>query len=858
MIEIQDKNVEQYVLFPKNSSEALSGYTLTLHSELTQMDYTFDVSDAGRSRRYYKFNLLLNEVQDGEYNYSISDLDTGIIRIGVIDIAPYMQYDMSDDIIIQYDPYSASSAIYQNKVFSADTNGEYEITPDTGYEAISKVNLTVNVPVQDWWDSGYTSGSTDGYESGYEEGYTSGSTDGKVIGFNSGYTNGYNEGESDGYSNGRAYQKSLLGTLNANNNGSYTSENGYNTVNVNVPTGSVINNQNKSISITANTATTVTFDAGYTGLGNVGINVNVPQTGHTDAELQQAYNNGVNDGISEQKAKLVATAITSNGVYSRTDGYSSINVNVPTGSTINNQNKTVNFSANTATTVTFDPGYTGLGTVGININVPQTGYTQDDLDNAYSSGYTSGYSLGYVSGIVEGKEIGFQSGYTNGYNIGHQDGYNSGYNSGVTDGKLIGYESGYTAGYNSGNTDGYSSGYSAGYESGNTDGYNSGYTNGWSDGYASGYTDAVDYFTITVSFVNATPYLVNRAGFVINYLDRSDSYTYTGSSITAEILPGASFIIIFNEVENYEKPNNVTGISSWGGNASYNVEYIENIDYTKIPLTFNVISGGNINFLGGGQYVREVEYKVNDGEWTVGYFTPSTASTGWTSINVNAGDLIQLRGNNASYADTISNGCRFTSTARYNAYGNIMSLINSTSFSGLTSVGTLAFAMLFNADGIVSAENLMLPATTLGQSCYAKMFQYCSTLTVAPQLPATIMANGCYGSMFYGCSSLTTAPDISHITTLEYGCCDKMFYNSGIQSIVVSPATPISYCYNGMFQYCTSLAYIKCLTTSPNTSHTWDWVNGVAANGTFVKKQGVTWESGNNGIPSGWTVLEEE
>lgn len=818
MVQVNDKYGENIVNFPKNQN--LEGdLILTLHSELTQKTYTFNVADEGNSKRFYKFIVDFSEVDNGEYDYSINGLETGLIRIGLISSSTPEVIEYTDEVdIIQYREDRSSQYRLQNKEVTYEDNGQYLVTPDYDYYGLKNVIVNVSIDVDEYYQEGYISGITDGYVSGktdgYNSGYTNGYTSGSTDGYNSGYTKGVEDGGASGYTlgytsgktDGVAEQKAKLIGLNITSNGNYTRSDGYSAITVNVPTGSTINNQNKNINIVKNGTTSVTFDSGYTGLGTVGINVNVP-----------------------------------------------------TGSTINNQTKGLNITANTVTAITYDAGYTGLEKVNLNVNIPQTGHTDEEMAQAYESGYTSGYSIGYVSGRTEG----YQSGYTAGYN----NGYNVGYSSGNTDGKVIGYQSGYTAGYDSGSTDGYNSGYTNGYNSGYTNGYSSGetvgyqsgYTEGWSEGYASGRTDAVDYFTITVNFTNATPYLVNRAGFVINYLDRSDSYTYTGSPITAEILPGTSFIIIFNEVENYEKPNNVTGISSWGGNASYNVEYLENIDYTKIPLTFNIISAGTISLKNDvNATVKSIEYKVNDGEWTVGYFTPSTASTGWTSISVNNGDLIQFRGNNAAYADSVTKGSRFTSTARYNAYGNIMSLINSTSFSGLTSVGTLAFALLFSTDGIVSAANLQLPATTLGQSCYYQMFQNCSTLTVAPQLPATIMADGCYGGMFYSCRALTTAPDISHITTLENGCCDKMFRDSGIQSIVVSPATPISYCYNEMFYNCTSLSYIKCLTTSPNTSQTWNWASGVAANGTFVKKQGVTWESGNNGIPTGWTVLEEE
>jgi hypothetical protein len=59
-----------------------------------------------------------------------------------------------------------------------------------------------------------------------------------------------------------------------------------------------------------------------------------------------------------------------------------------------------------------------------------------------------------------------------------------------------------------------------------------------------------------------------------------------------------------------------------------------------------------------------------------------------------------------------------------------------------------------------------------------------------------------------------------------------------------------------MFNGCTNLNYIKALfTTTPSTSYTWNWVQGVASTGTFVKSTSATWTTtGVNGIPTGWTV----
>ena len=86
--------------------------------------------------------------------------------------------------------------------------------------------------------------------------------------------------------------------------------------------------------------------------------------------------------------------------------------------------------------------------------------------------------------------------------------------------------------------------------------------------------------------------------------------------------------------------------------------------------------------------------------------------------------------------------------------------------------------------------------------------------------------------MFKGCTSLVTAP--------------------------VLPATTLAdYCYAAMFR-ATSVNYVKCLATDISAFNcTETWLRDASATGTFVKKAGVSWTTGNSGIPSGWTVVEE-
>jgi hypothetical protein len=57
---------------------------------------------------------------------------------------------------------------------------------------------------------------------------------------------------------------------------------------------------------------------------------------------------------------------------------------------------------------------------------------------------------------------------------------------------------------------------------------------------------------------------------------------------------------------------------------------------------------------------------------------------------------------------------------------------------------------------LTDASGLLLPATTLANSCYASMFQVCTSLTAAPALPAETLATRCYINMFSGCTKLNS------------------------------------------------------------------------------------------------------
>ena len=252
-------------------------------------------------------------------------------------------------------------------------------------------------------------------------------------------------------------------------------------------------------------------------------------------------------------------------------------------------------------------------------------------------------------------------------------------------------------------------------------------------------------------------------------------------------------------------------------------------DYNREYLTFRVTSGGTIawNSFGSG-YNRVIEYSLNNGAWT-----PITASTS-TTISVSDGDVIKFKGTNATYAGSNTNYCGFGGgTATFDIEGNIMSLVYGDNFIGNTGLSSsYNFCSIFKSSNAVSAENLILPATTLTPNCYRAMFAQCSSLAEPPELPATTLAEACYRFMFQD-AVITTAPDLL-------------------------AETLVTDCYDGMFHRCSYLNSIQCTAKSISaTSATTDWVQYVASNGTFVKDASTDWPLGQSGIPTRWVIVEE-
>lgn len=207
----------------------------------------------------------------------------------------------------------------------------------------------------------------------------------------------------------------------------------------------------------------------------------------------------------------------------------------------------------------------------------------------------------------------------------------------------------------------------------------------------------------------------------------------------------------------------------------------------------------------------------------------STDGTTWTTLNIDAtdqtisvtlnqGETVHFKGLGLQYAKNWEVEMRsyFNSSGNINVSGNIMSLLYGDDFANITvfpSGSSHTFEGLFqDADKLMSAGNLILPAISLVYECYREMFRGCSFLTETPTLPAISLENGCYNCMFMYCSSLTEAPILS-ATTLTDFCYYGMFW--GCTSLTEAPTLPATImanqCYRYMFIECTALTEAPAL-----------------------------------------------
>ena len=223
----------------------------------------------------------------------------------------------------------------------------------------------------------------------------------------------------------------------------------------------------------------------------------------------------------------------------------------------------------------------------------------------------------------------------------------------------------------------------------------------------------------------------------------------------------------------------------------------------ELPLTLEAIEDGTITITNPSSFTN-LKYSKNYG---------SKQSYTEAGISVIAGDTVfffATASTNTVTNETTNTCMRINCSSDCYIYGNIMSLVSSSSYStNKTLSQTNSFYQLFYENKNIKnhpVRELSLPATTLTDSCYKKMFYECTSMTKAPKLPAQTLKSNCYAYMFYNCSDLIDAPALPAMN-LEMNCYQCMFTNcTSLEEAPDLPAlTMATQCYYSMFTGCTAL-----------------------------------------------------
>ena len=312
---------------------------------------------------------------------------------------------------------------------------------------------------------------------------------------------------------------------------------------------------------------------------------------------------------------------------------------------------------------------------------------------------------------------------------------------------------------------------------------------------SNGHDYTKDYLTLKVISGGTINYAIPRVKAQLSVT------TYTGKSTSSLVECGTTYTTMSHAEASpffYPVPLRNYGFSYRKNKGSWVTIYGSEAYPNGITRTISLVPGDTIQLSATGNVYGNVNFR---GRTTEQQGTGGTAFNKWYWKKVSAITLT-----NQVHISKPS----FSSGLIFEAEGNFMSLATS-NFSAVTTVSSDAvsgYTQIFQGTRITNAKNLKLPATTLAEYCYQDMFYGCTGLTSAPELPATTLVNRCYGNMFYNCTNLNS---------------------------------------------------VKALfTTTPSTTYTQNWLQGVSSTGTFYKNPSATWDSsitpGASTVPANWTI----
>ena len=187
------------------------------YDEITVNPYTLDEKTVDSSTA----TQVVTSDADGLSKVTVRPYTLGTLRVDSSTVAQTIEGAFGE---VNIEPYVLDSS---NAVITE--NGDYAF--ESSADGLSRVDVSVNIDTQSYYDEGYS------------------------------------VGESKGISEGIAQQKAKLDKATIISNGIYTREDGWNKIKVDVPI-ITINNQDKTVDPSTNTQI-ITFDSGYTGIGKL-------------------------------------------------------------------------------------------------------------------------------------------------------------------------------------------------------------------------------------------------------------------------------------------------------------------------------------------------------------------------------------------------------------------------------------------------------------------------------------------------------------------------------------------------------------------------------------------------------------
>lgn len=693
-------------------------------------------------------------------------------------------------------------------------NGIYET--EDGYSEV-----TVNIDTQGYYNDGYNAGMAKGLNDGYNNGVeaqksklTSITIDTKGT-----YTreDGYKEVivniESDpeelkakyeeGKADGIAEQKGKMTTLNITGNGTFSREDGYRSVTVDVETdpqelqkkynegkeAGIAEQKSKLSSINVSANGTISREDGYKT-----VNINVPSD---PAELQAKYDEGKAAGITQQKAKLETLTISNNGTYEKEDGYKKVVVSVSETGKVEDV-KSVGLS-NTTLEVTPSAGFDAMAKVNINASVL--------ANNKYNEGVAAAKAnMGET--IIEANGT-----YTN------ENGWkkiivNTPAQPEIQNKKNV------TVNSNTQNVSpdsGYSAMASVAIDAtafGNTR-YNEGKAAGSAEGYAQGVADQkakLETITITSNgtYTKGDGYkeiIVDvQGGYVPEKLTIAVSATdhiddLIGKDVVNVIYDGE------NHIYSYNGEDIVIDVKV---GVRYMVQYLNVSGFTApASPTDSFISMWD----GRRMLLCEYEYQAQSKSF-VKFEINDTDYDGVYLVTTNKIDNLKYSYDGEAWNDwedtTIA--VPFADKVIYLCGNNPTGFNNQITFKvDKSQYRHIKFNVSGNIMALINADNPPMEITQSG--AFYEAFKNTYVVNVSQNfLPATTLSDECYQNMFQGCRYLVNAPALP-ATTVKSKSYYYMF--QGCTSLVNAPALPATtlnkQCYNSMFQGCSSLVNTPAL-----------------------------------------------